>query len=221
MNDAKTNKTAEAKATEAKSPKNEAPKNEEKKATVADQLDALKKQLAKARGEKLSAAKKEKKEIPGEPKSVKISAEHTMDKELGFVHVDVKINNFVYRSFPKDTGKGIARTIVMLDGEQQHKFNNIGMQNALTSFIDDIKDVDPKELDSIIYYSLKARRDEIKSIDKDLLAQAADIRAERRQRESEEREARKQARIRAKEQEIKELEAKIKELEANAKKADK
>lgn len=183
--------------------------------SVEDQIAELRKKLSKARGEyKRTSGETEKKVVPEVPTSTEISVSHELNEESGFIEVNVFIgDNFVYRSFPKDTGKGIARTVVLIGGEQQHKMNNIGMQNAINHLKTEIG-FDEAELDGVIYHAMKARREEIKSIDPELFATAIEIRSARKAKEKEEREAIKNEKLKAKEEQISDLEAQIAALEA-------
>jgi hypothetical protein len=185
------------------------------------EIAELKRKLAKAKGEARSTVPKEKKEIPSEPTSVKISSEVKLDSELGFIHVDITIGNvLMYRSFPKDDGKGIARTIVFMENEegnveQKHEYNNIGIANVIAAEAKLLPD--PSELDGVIYFALKARREAIKTIQPDQYAEAVAIRSERKEKEKEIREKIKMEKLAQKEAEISNLEAEIARLEKEAK----
>lgn len=185
------------------------------------EIAELKRKLAKAKGEVRSTVPKEKKEIPAEPTSVKIGSNVTLDSELGFLMVDVTVGDLLmYRSYPKDDGKGIARTIVFMENdegvvEQKHEYNNIGIANVIVAEAKKLPD--PEEMEGVIYFALKARREAIKTIQPDQYAEALSIRSDRKEKEKEEREKIKAERLAAKEKEISDLEAEIARLEEEAK----
>jgi len=202
-------------------------KNEEmeKKATPTTdyekQIAELKKELARAKGEhKRLASPAEKKVIPSEPEKTALKAKTSLDKENGFMLVDVMIGeNIKYRSFPKDDGKGIARTITFLKNkegkfEQKHEYNNIGITNVVTAEAKLL--TAPAEVDGVIYFALKARKEAIKAITPDQFAEAVTIRNERKEAKKEEREQIKKAKMAEKEQKIADLEKQLAELEKKA-----
>lgn len=186
----------------------------EKEMTLEEQIESLKKKLAKAKGEYKAPAgvKKEKVEPPQPPTSVEITSRHFLDESIGFVVVETNFGHIKYTSYPKDFGKGIARTVVTIGEEQIHKFNNIGIANVVSAEVEKFND--PSEMDAIIFHALKSRREEIHAVPEELYSQATAIRAEKRAKETEEREKTKQENVAKKAAAIQTLEEQLKELEA-------
>lgn len=181
--------------------------------TVEEQIALLKRKLAKAKGEVTKVAgEKVEKVIPPEPTSTSISSSFELDEEAGNVIVTTEIGDITYKSFPKDGGKGIARTTVTIEGEQKHEYNNVGIANVCAGLKE--RFVDQEELDGIIYFALKSRKECIKGIDDEYYVKAAAIRAEVREKKQAEREQIKNENAAKKEKHVAELEAKIAELEA-------
>jgi len=202
-----------AEGTESKAPATEAEASA-KVLTLDEELEKLKRELAKAKSEVVRAKGEKivKADPPAEPKSLSITTSHMLNEASGFVEVDTVIGHILYRSFPKDDNKGIARTIVYVAGEQIHKYNNIGIANVVASEAENF--ADPSELEAISYHALKSRREGLKLIDMELFQNGIVIRAERKAAEGETREKIKQEKVAKKAEHIAALEARIAELEA-------
>lgn len=200
-----------AEGTESNAPTTEAPA---KVLTLDEELEKLKRELAKAKGDvvRVKGEKIVKAEPPAEPKSMVITTSHALNETSGFVEVDTVIGHILYRSFPKDDNKGIARTIVYVAGVQIHKYNNIGIANVVASEAENF--ADPSELEAISYHALKSRREGLKLIDMELFQNGIVIRAERKAAEGETREKIKQEKVAKKAEHVAALEARIAELEA-------